>query len=83
MSTFVIRNVSSMSKALPIKVSSDIERLSVTSFNIPSSLGLLDRRLMSVEEELKKDHADMQAIVDSKQKIIEAQVSTKPHRARV
>uniref|UniRef100_A0A8C1DZ37 DAB2 interacting protein a n=1 Tax=Cyprinus carpio carpio TaxID=630221 RepID=A0A8C1DZ37_CYPCA len=30
-------------------------------------------RLMSVEEELKKDHTDMQAIVDSKQKIIEAQ----------
>ncbi|XP_076867300.1 DAB2 interacting protein b isoform X1 [Brachyhypopomus gauderio] len=30
-------------------------------------------RLMSVEEELKKDHADMQAIVDSKQKIIDAQ----------
>lgn len=32
---------------------------------------------MSVEEELKKDHADMQAIVDSKQKIIEAQVIIK------
>lgn len=32
---------------------------------------------MSVEEELKKDHADMQTIVDSKQKIIEAQVRTK------
>lgn len=31
-------------------------------------------RLMSVEEELKKDHADMQAVVDSKQKIIDAQV---------
>uniref|UniRef100_A0A8B9KF82 DAB2 interacting protein b n=1 Tax=Astyanax mexicanus TaxID=7994 RepID=A0A8B9KF82_ASTMX len=31
-------------------------------------------RLMSVEEELKKDHSDMQAIVDSKQKIIDAQV---------
>ncbi|XP_045082756.1 disabled homolog 2-interacting protein-like isoform X3 [Coregonus clupeaformis] len=30
-------------------------------------------RLMSVEEELKKDHSDMQSIVDSKQKIIEAQ----------
>uniref|UniRef100_A0A3B3QV69 DAB2 interacting protein b n=1 Tax=Paramormyrops kingsleyae TaxID=1676925 RepID=A0A3B3QV69_9TELE len=30
-------------------------------------------RLMSVEEELKKDHSDMQAVVDSKQKIIEAQ----------
>lgn len=30
---------------------------------------------MAVEEELKKDHSDMQAVVDSKQKIIEAQVS--------
>uniref|UniRef100_A0A7N8YJM0 DAB2 interacting protein a n=1 Tax=Mastacembelus armatus TaxID=205130 RepID=A0A7N8YJM0_9TELE len=30
-------------------------------------------RLMAVEEELKKDHSDMQAVVDSKQKIIEAQ----------
>ncbi len=29
---------------------------------------------MSVEEELKKDHADMQAVIDSKQKIIDAQV---------
>lgn len=33
-------------------------------------------RLMSVEEELKKDHSDMQAVVDSKQKIIDAQVSS-------
>lgn len=31
---------------------------------------------MSVEEELKKDHSDMQAVVDSKQKIIDAQVSS-------
>ena len=31
-------------------------------------------RWMSVEEELKKDHAEMQAAVDSKQKIIDAQV---------
>lgn len=29
---------------------------------------------MAVEEELKKDHSDMQAVVDSKQKIIDAQV---------
>lgn len=29
---------------------------------------------MAVEEELKKDHSDMQAVVDSKQKVIEAQV---------
>lgn len=35
----------------------------------------LSSRLMSVEEELKKDHSDMQAVVDSKQKIIDAQVS--------
>lgn len=33
---------------------------------------------MSVEEELKKDHSDMQAVVDSKQKIIDAQVRQKP-----
>lgn len=36
---------------------------------------------MSVEEELKKDHSDMQAVVDSKQKIIDAQVSLQPRRA--
>ncbi|XP_015259713.1 PREDICTED: disabled homolog 2-interacting protein-like isoform X3 [Cyprinodon variegatus] len=30
-------------------------------------------RLMAVEEELKKDHSDMQAVVDQKQKVIEAQ----------
>ncbi|MGH0133401.1 UNVERIFIED_CONTAM: hypothetical protein FKN15_030726 [Acipenser sinensis] len=30
-------------------------------------------RLMSVEEEFKKDHSEMQAVVDSKQKIIDAQ----------
>lgn len=29
---------------------------------------------MAVEEELKKDHAEMQAVVDTKQKIIDAQV---------
>lgn len=28
-----------------------------------------------MEEELKKDHSDMQAVVDSKQKIIDAQVT--------
>lgn len=42
----------------------------------PCSLGATSGcRLMSVEEELKKDHAEMQAAVDSKQKIIDAQVS--------
>ncbi|XP_047238224.1 disabled homolog 2-interacting protein-like isoform X3 [Girardinichthys multiradiatus] len=30
-------------------------------------------RLMAVEEELKKDHSDMQAVVDQKQKVIETQ----------
>lgn len=28
---------------------------------------------MAVEEELKKDHAEMQAVIDAKQKIIDAQ----------
>lgn len=28
-----------------------------------------------MEEELKKDHAEMQAVIDAKQKIIDAQVS--------
>lgn len=37
------------------------------------SLSLLIR-LMAVEEELKKDHAEMQAVIDAKQKIIDAQV---------
>lgn len=32
-----------------------------------------------MEEELKKDHSDMQAVVDSKQKIIDAQVSSLLH----
>ncbi|CAH2311300.1 ras GTPase-activating nGAP isoform X1 [Pelobates cultripes] len=30
-------------------------------------------RLIAVEEELKKDHAEMQAVIDAKQKIIDAQ----------
>lgn len=30
---------------------------------------------MAVEEELRKDHSEMQAVIDTKQKIIEAQVS--------
>lgn len=42
--------------------------------NCPNlSLSLLIR-LMAVEEELKKDHAEMQAVIDAKQKIIDAQV---------
>lgn len=31
-------------------------------------------RLMAVEEELKRDHAEMQAVIEAKQKIIDAQV---------
>lgn len=38
-----------------------------------SSLSL-SCRLMAVEEELKRDHAEMQAVIDAKQKIIDAQV---------
>lgn len=49
-----------------------------TSSSAPSGASLTvlisGHRLMSVEEELKKDHAEMQAAVDSKQKIIDAQV---------
>lgn len=37
-------------------------------------------RLMAVEEELKKDHAEMQAVIDAKQKIIDAQVSSESSR---
>ncbi len=33
-------------------------------------------RLMAVEEELKRDHAEMQAVIEAKQKIIDAQVHT-------
>lgn len=31
-------------------------------------------RLMAVEEEMKRDHAEVQAVIDAKQKIIDAQV---------
>ena len=33
-------------------------------------------RLMVVEEELKRDHAEMQAVIEAKQKIIDTQVHT-------
>lgn len=33
-------------------------------------------RLMAVEEELKRDHAEMQAVIEAKQKVIDAQVQT-------
>lgn len=32
-------------------------------------------RLMAVEEELKRDHAEMQLVIEAKQKVIDAQVS--------
>lgn len=50
------------------------ERLS--PFDPAVTRAVSSSRLMAVEDELKKDHAEMQAAVDSKQKIIEAQVST-------
>lgn len=31
---------------------------------------------MAVEEELRRDHAEMQAVIEAKQKIIDAQVQT-------
>lgn len=36
-------------------------------------------RLMAVEEELKRDHAEMQAVIEAKQKIIDAQVQKHLH----
>lgn len=42
--------------------------------NHPNVYLFLLIRLMAVEEELKKDHAEMQAVIDAKQKIIDAQV---------
>lgn len=38
------------------------------------ALSFVAHRLMAVEEELKRDHAEMQAVIDAKQKIIDAQV---------
>lgn len=39
------------------------------------------RRLMVVEEELKRDHAEMQAVIEAKQKIIDAQVHSADQKA--
>lgn len=39
------------------------------------------RRLMAVEEELKRDHAEMQLVIEAKQKIIDAQVTMESERA--
>lgn len=36
---------------------------------------------MAVEEELRRDHAEMQAVIEAKQKIIDAQVQTHPWHA--
>lgn len=33
-------------------------------------------RLMAVEEELQRDHAEMQVVIEAKQKIIDAQVGS-------
>lgn len=38
---------------------------------------------MAVEEELRRDHAEMQAVIEAKQKIIDAQVQTHPWHACV
>lgn len=46
----------------------------LSMWNVDTSF-LPHSRLMAVEEELKKDHAEMQAVIDAKQKIIDAQVS--------
>lgn len=62
----------------------NLEILRVLSFLFSTYLALYENvdtsflphsRLMAVEEELKKDHAEMQAVIDAKQKIIDAQVS--------
>lgn len=48
------------------------------SLRLLNAIGVLfffwHNRLMAVEEELKRDHAEMQAVIDAKQKIIDAQV---------
>lgn len=49
-------------------------RCSGVVLNCPDLYPSLHSRLMAVEEELKKDHAEMQAVIDAKQKIIDAQV---------
>lgn len=36
---------------------------------------------MVVEEELKRDHAEMQAVIEAKQKIIDAQVQSADQKA--
>ncbi|XP_034265614.1 ras GTPase-activating protein nGAP isoform X1 [Pantherophis guttatus] len=49
------------------------ERLRKQQEEKDSQMKSIISRLMAVEEELKKDHAEMQATIDAKQKIIEAQ----------
>ncbi|NXE90931.1 NGAP protein, partial [Menura novaehollandiae] len=49
------------------------ERLRRQQEEKDSQMKSIISRLMAVEEELKKDHAKMQAVIDAKQKIIDAQ----------
>ncbi|XP_067584847.1 ras GTPase-activating protein nGAP isoform X7 [Pseudorca crassidens] len=49
------------------------ERLRRQQEEKDSQMKSIISRLMAVEEELKKDHAEMQAVIDAKQKIIDAQ----------
>ncbi|XP_059503726.1 ras GTPase-activating protein nGAP isoform X3 [Stegostoma tigrinum] len=49
------------------------ERLRRQQEEKDSQMKTIISRLMAVEEELKKDHSEMQAVIDAKQKIIEAQ----------
>uniref|UniRef100_UPI00398F19A3 ras GTPase-activating protein nGAP isoform X1 n=1 Tax=Pristiophorus japonicus TaxID=55135 RepID=UPI00398F19A3 len=49
------------------------ERLRRQQEEKDSQMKTIISRLMAVEEELKKDHSEMQAVIDTKQKIIEAQ----------
>ncbi|XP_043555922.1 ras GTPase-activating protein nGAP isoform X5 [Chiloscyllium plagiosum] len=51
------------------------ERLRRQQEEKDSQMKTIISRLMAVEEELKKDHSEMQAVIDAKQKIIEAQVN--------
>ncbi|XP_059840848.1 ras GTPase-activating protein nGAP isoform X5 [Hypanus sabinus] len=49
------------------------ERLRRQQEEKDSQMKTIISRLMAVEEELRKDHSEMQAVIDAKQKIIEAQ----------
>ncbi|CAL8277567.1 unnamed protein product [Lota lota] len=49
------------------------ERLRRQQSDKDSQMKGINCRLMAVEEELRRDHAEMQAVIDAKQKIIDAQ----------